>query len=439
MASSYNLTIDDSSPLISYGPSGAWQDASSNDTAGLPYTAGTFHSTTASGATATIHFNGTGIEVYGGHRPEYGVYSMTVDGQTVASGTAASSEIEAQQLLGSATGLANGPHTAILTSSGVGMDIDWANLITQTGSPGSTTSTIVVDDASPAITYAGPWQTNNIAEYMNGTLHYTQGQGAAASLPFFGSAVAVYGTVAPDHANVQIAIDGQTTLINAQSASISAVHPYYANNLDSSQHMLIITNPGQQTGTGPFIDLDSITVYEATAPAGPNPSAIANQSPNPGPSASANQSGGGSASRTGTQVKSVFGLPTGAMVGIIVAGSIAVLGLIALFLFLLVRQKRRRRARVVDPSTPVDAELPIQGPNMRTRFTPDTPVQPQPTFTQLATRHSIAPSYYAFSDSTESVASTTPMVPAVPTLNMPKVPSRAQQGVMNRELRPNRL
>lgn len=79
---------------------------------------------------------GTGIEVYGGHRPEYGVYSMTVDGQTVASGTAASSGIEVQQLLGSATGLANGPHTAILTSSGVGMDIDWANLITQTGSPG---------------------------------------------------------------------------------------------------------------------------------------------------------------------------------------------------------------------------------------------------------------------------------------------------------------
>jgi hypothetical protein len=44
-----------------------------------------------------------------------------------------------------------------------------------------------------------------------------------------------------------------------------------------------MTNPGQQDGTGPFIDLDSITVYSASIPgnsagdAAPSPSAIANQ------------------------------------------------------------------------------------------------------------------------------------------------------------------
>ncbi|KAJ6594194.1 hypothetical protein B0H19DRAFT_53324 [Mycena capillaripes] len=85
---SYNLTIEDSSPLILYGPSGAWQDASSADTAGLAYSGSSLHSTTAPGATATINFNGTGIEIYGGYRPSYGTYALAVDGVTVASGTA---------------------------------------------------------------------------------------------------------------------------------------------------------------------------------------------------------------------------------------------------------------------------------------------------------------------------------------------------------------
>jgi hypothetical protein len=39
---------------------------------------------------------------------------------------------------------------------------------------------------------------------------YTQTPGASASLNFSGDAVAVYGTVSPDHANVQITLDGRS-------------------------------------------------------------------------------------------------------------------------------------------------------------------------------------------------------------------------------------
>lgn len=81
-------------------------------------------------------YSGTGISIYGGHRPEYGAYTFAVDGQTVSSGSATSTGIEIQQVLGSVSGLANGPHTAVLTSTGVGMDIDWANLATSVGSAG---------------------------------------------------------------------------------------------------------------------------------------------------------------------------------------------------------------------------------------------------------------------------------------------------------------
>jgi len=417
---SFNLTIDDSSPLILYGPSGAWQDASSNDTVGLSYKGNTLHSTTAPGATATINFNGTGIAFYGGYRPEYGRYTLTVDGSTVADGTATAGGVEPQQVLGSASGLANGPHTAVLTSTGVGMDIDWVNLETQVGDAQSVGTYAIYDDASSALTYAGAWETSSAPSYLNSTLHYTQAVGAAASLAFSGNAVAIYGTVSPDHANIQITVDGKTTMVNGGATYTSALHPqtllYYANELDASQHMLIITNPGQQAGTGPFIDLDSITVYSATSSgsdAAPQPSVLANQSSAPRPA-------------------SKVGPSTGMMVGIVV-GVLLIIGvLLALVSLLVLRKKRRAQGAMMDPKTPVDAELPLQGPNMR--FTPISPAQPMPTFSRMATRtsmHSIAPSYYASNnDSRASFSSTAPMLPPVPVLSMPRAPSRAQQGMM---------
>ncbi|KAJ6625888.1 hypothetical protein B0H10DRAFT_1782336, partial [Mycena sp. CBHHK59/15] len=217
--------VEDSSPLISYGPSGAWIDAPSNATNGLAYSGNSFHQTTAPGATATINFNGTGISFYGGRRPDYGVYTITVDGQTIVSTSATGPGVAAQQLLGSATGLANGPHTAVLTNTGVGMDIDWIDMQTQVGSAGSTTTSTIFDDSSPEMTYAGTWETSNTPSYLNGTIHYTQSPGAAASLPFSGNAVAVYGTVSPDHANIQISVDGKTTMVNGGQDFISELRP----------------------------------------------------------------------------------------------------------------------------------------------------------------------------------------------------------------------
>ncbi|KAJ7187954.1 hypothetical protein C8R46DRAFT_1053165 [Mycena filopes] len=433
---SYNLTIEDGSPLISYSPSGAWEDASNADTAGLPYSGNSLHSTTARGATATVNFNGTGIEFYGGFQPSYGTYTLAVDGQTVTTGTATNTGVEVQRLLGSVSGLANGPHTAVLTSTGVGMDLDFVNLSTQVGAVGSTTTSTVFDDASSAITYAGNWDTANTDTYLNSTLHYSQDPGSAASLSFSGSGVAVYGTVAPDHANVQVSIDGKTTMVNVQSSSIVASHAqtllYYANDLDASQHMLIITNPGQQDGTGPFIDLDSITVYSASVP---GTAAGANA---PGPSPFSNQGGGNSPGQSNSGHKS-GSLSTGAMIGIIVAVLSAILIVVGLVAFLFLRRRRRTQQRaVMEPKTPIDAELPLQGPNMR-YASPISPLLPMPTFSGLVSRmsaHSIAPSYYASNNqpsrSRTSVDSTTPMVPKsmVPTLSMPRLPSRAQQGVM---------
>jgi hypothetical protein len=80
--------------------------------------------------------SGTGIEFYGGYRPSYGTYTLSVDGKQVASGTSTSDGVETKRLLAAASGLPNGQHTAVLTSTGVGMDLDFVNLSTQVGATG---------------------------------------------------------------------------------------------------------------------------------------------------------------------------------------------------------------------------------------------------------------------------------------------------------------
>jgi len=109
----FNLTVEDSSPLISYSPAGSWIDTPAGDALAASYSGSSFHTTSTLGATATINFNGTGISIFGGHRPNYGTFSLVVDEQLVTTGTAENTIASTHQLLGTISGLTNGPHTAI--------------------------------------------------------------------------------------------------------------------------------------------------------------------------------------------------------------------------------------------------------------------------------------------------------------------------------------
>jgi len=80
---------------------------------------------------------GTGLWIFGGHRSNYGTYSVSVDGQTVSSGSAQSDGGAVRQLLGSVSGLPYGSHTAVLTNTGGGpIDIDSVDFEAQVGPAG---------------------------------------------------------------------------------------------------------------------------------------------------------------------------------------------------------------------------------------------------------------------------------------------------------------
>lgn len=69
------------------------------------------------GATLTLSFFGTGIEVFGITGPNAGIFNLAIDGGSLFSFDTFSSGFLVQQSLGSVTGLSNGSHTAVLTTA----------------------------------------------------------------------------------------------------------------------------------------------------------------------------------------------------------------------------------------------------------------------------------------------------------------------------------
>jgi hypothetical protein len=345
---SFNLTVEDSSPLISYLPAGAWVDSPSNDTLLSSYSGSSYHSTSTEGATATIHFNGTGLTIFGGHRTNYGTYQISVDGHVVASGTSAG-QSAVLQIMGSASGLANGNHTAVLSSSSSSpIDIDFVSIETEIGEPGSSLAMSTIDDSDNRFVYTpqSEWSVNDQNLFIDNTLHYTQSAGASASVTFSGDAVALYGTVSEDHADVHLTLDGESVTFGAGANGLaSTLHTkvllYYAVGLGPNQHNLTVT-ADPETNTGPFIDVDAVFVY----------------STNGGSSTGASQPSSTSQSSPQRDVKPSK-MSEKTMIGIIVGSVVGFLLLLAL-LFLFLRWRRRRRQNQDEIRSPLTPTLPIQ-------------------------------------------------------------------------------
>ncbi|KAG6903057.1 hypothetical protein C0995_006244 [Termitomyces sp. Mi166 len=376
-------------------------------------------------------FSGTGILIFGGHRSNYGTFTISVDGHMITNGNANSVQGSTIQKLGSVSNLVNGPHTAVLTNTGgAPIDIDFVDVETQPSSSRTTSTTI--DDNNSMVQYLpspSAWTLTQNQIYMDGTLHFTSTSGASASIPFTGDAVAVYGTMAPDHADIQFTLDGRSSSQTGGAGGfVSLLHTkYYANNLGPDIHVLSITSIGH--GGGPFIDIDAITVYSSGTP-------FSNDSGAPA-------TGDGSTQPPSTDSsKQSFAPIIGGVVG-----SVAVLLLLGLFLYL----HRRRRDRpminkrdIGGPMPPKTSNPPIEGTNMMEAgllrgivHSPRVivpPKYPAPTYlppppppsalpspkssTKRETTHSIAPSYYsdpAYASGMSSPQSSTGLLPTLPT------------------------
>jgi len=340
---SFELTVDDSSPLITYAPAGAWTDSPPNDPSLSLYLDDSYHTTTQPGATATIVFNGTGISFFGGKRPEYGSYSLSIDGSFV-NGTASYPSPVVNQLLGSVSGLTNELHTAILTSEDVGLDLDWIQLQTHMGQQSIRISNTTIDDASQNITYgpsASDWNLVPGTVFIDNTSHYSIDDGAYASVTFMGGAVAIYGTFSPNRSETQVTLDGEvTTIPSGPEGSAQQFHTqsllYYRSNIGNQiPHSLVLSVDSQQEGG--YIDLDAVIVFRASP---------------------------GNSTVTPSNTKDLF---TGTVIFAVSVTASVVFILVMVILLLVLRRRRQQKMNTAispvmrSPQTP---DLPIQRPKL---------------------------------------------------------------------------
>ncbi|KAA1476066.1 hypothetical protein DENSPDRAFT_842954 [Dentipellis sp. KUC8613] len=379
----FNVTSEDSTPLITYAPVGAWNDSPDGDLFNQSYSGQSWHTTSTQGATATITFNGTGIWLFGAQRPNYGTYSISIDGQQTT-GNAGAQNPSFQQLLGGQSGLPMGSHTVVFTNTGSQTSLDLDSLIfeTQVGPSGATVSQDTVDDSDPAVQYlpsSTTWQINPLANTIQDGLHFTSDGGAQAQLKFNGDAVAIYGSVSPDHANYTVAVDGQSQNFDGGSGGAARLLHlqtllYFSNNFGPGEHTLLLTaNPNEagQKNTGQFMDIDAFTVYSTTGGSTGN---VAPSAATPSEPASTSNSTSGAQSSTsaaGQTITSGSSISTGIIAGAIFA---AIVGLLLIFLLLFVLLRRRRRSmggpaprvpsfKAGKRSMPTSPDLPIQRPD----------------------------------------------------------------------------
>ncbi|KAJ3566521.1 hypothetical protein NP233_g6953 [Leucocoprinus birnbaumii] len=406
-----SILVEDCSPLIQYAPAGAWSDAQLNDTLATSYSGGSYHSTSIQGATATFQFSGTGFVITGGRRPGYGPFSISLDGQQLFNGNPAPGPSLIDPLA-SVSGLSNELHTVILTNTGGSpIDIDAITFNTTIGSSSTKPNVTIIDDSDSRILYSpsNAWGVNNRSDFQDGTLHFSQSPNATASLQFTGNAIAYYGTVAPDHADVAITIDNETVTMPSHSASdVLAVRPrilmWWADGLSDGEHTMTITKVQSDT-TGPFVDVDSFVVYandQAQPSGGSNPSTTHDSSP------------------TNSH--------TGAIIGAVVAGTVALLLIIAgVFLFL--RQRRQRR----DPRITKSSISPVTPHSLCLLPAPLAPLR-KPINYKRNSGLSIAPSYYGDPDfaggngsferrSQTASGASDPSIPPVPRIAMARSPA----------------
>lgn len=130
-----------------------------------------------------------------------------------------------------------------------------------------------IDDTDPAVTYSGEWQTGPGAAKFGGSDHYTDHQGASASLSFTGNSISLFGAQAPWHGDLSVSVDGGAAVAVSVYAAGRAddVQLFQRNDLSDGPHTITVTAMG--TGArGHVIAVDRFQIgSDQSAPAATTP------------------------------------------------------------------------------------------------------------------------------------------------------------------------
>jgi PKD repeat protein len=258
--------FEENDPAVITAPAGSWF---TRGTEIASFSGGSATSSDVAGATATFTFTGTSVSWIGLKCSICGIASVSIDGGAATSvDTAGPSAVGSPGLASepvfSASGLAAGAHTLV---------------ITVTGTTSSTAAHIIVDafeaagsrieENSPGLTATGAWVPRGaeIAAFSNGGAASSDMAGATATLGFKGTAITWIGLKCNICGIATVSIDGgpASSVDTAGpaavgSAGLTSGPVFSASGLASGPHSLVITVTGTTSTGGAHVIVDAFDV-----------------------------------------------------------------------------------------------------------------------------------------------------------------------------------
>ncbi len=200
------------------------------------------HYTTTSGATVTIPFTGTQIELYGAKAPGHGIAAVSIDDGTEMGVDYYAPTRSDNVRVWTSPKLTAGQHTLKIRATGTKnpaasntyVTVDRVDVVRATTSVNDNTT----GTGTNQFNYQGTWNyySAQSGAYQNDN-HYSTSSGATATVAFTGTQIRLYGAKAPGHGIAAVSID------NGTETSVD----YYASS--RSDNTLLWTSPVLSAGS----------------------------------------------------------------------------------------------------------------------------------------------------------------------------------------------
>ena len=277
----YNQLMDDRDSRIQYGSAfGNWADSElfGGTEKFADLSLGNY---TDKDATATIPFNGVGIEIYGLKSSQLGIAEVKIDGKSVSElDFYTAGATEKGSLIGRFTGLSDGSHVMTITvkkehkhrgSERSKISLDYFKVL-----PGQGTTIEKMDDRDSRIQYGSQFKDWSDTELYKSTEKYADinnsdpstASEAQATIPFTGTGIRIYGLKTSALGKALVTLDGKEMssldFYTAGPTQKATLIGEFTNLTDGNHILTLKVDPNSPAGRKK-ISLDSFDVIKAPA------------------------------------------------------------------------------------------------------------------------------------------------------------------------------
>ncbi|MGH7585291.1 MAG: hypothetical protein ACREMH_03510, partial [Gemmatimonadales bacterium] len=257
--------IEETDPSVTY--TGTWLSQSRSDLSG-----GTIVESLETGATATLSFSGTGVSWIGFRAPFGGIAEVFLDGTLVATVDTCAPTEQAQAVMYTASGLAEGAHTLVVRVTGTWtcdsawIVVDAFDVATSGGGGEPPPGPTRFEEGAAALAPAAAWSgitSDSVGVTLSGdSAVIASAAGATATFTFTGTGVSWIGFPCERCGIARVLLDGAvvaTVDTYAPSRPAASGPLFTRTGLTSGSHTLVI----EVTGTQNPSSLDTFLVVDA--------------------------------------------------------------------------------------------------------------------------------------------------------------------------------